>query len=284
MNFIQTVGMTVQRHGPTIMTVVGVGSVIASGVLACNATIKAEQVMKDTRLDSEVIKESAYTDKKEYDRALTKVYVNCGRKLVKVYGPAVLLGAFGIGSILYGHRVLCARNLMLTGAYKALTIDFDEYRKRVAEEVGYDEEICIRHNMAMEKRINPETNKEEELIYITSDDPSAWNWRSKFFCESSIYWSENPEENREFLLKIQNDMQEIFDKKGYLFLNTVYKALDIPETYAGSVCGWLKGLGDKYIDFGLYDTSKEGIRRFVNGYESVVLLDFNDDGYIADKI
>ena len=79
-------------------------------------------------------------------------------------------------------------------------------------------------------------------------------------------------------------MQKLFNKKGYLFLNTVYRALDIPETYAGSVCGWVKGLGDNQIDFGLFDTSREGIRRFVNGYEAVVLLDFNDDGYIADKI
>ena len=284
MSLVQTVGMAVQRHGPTIMTVAGVCGVVGGGILACKATIKAEQVMKDTRLDSEVIKESAYTDKKEYDRALTKVYLNCGRELAKVYGPSVLLGAFGIGAILYGHKVVCARNIMLTGAYKALTMDFDEYRKRVAEEFGRDSELCIRHDMAMEKKTNPETGMDEEWMYIMSDDPAAWNARSKFFCESSIYWSEDPEANRDFLMKVQTEMQKRFNKKGYLFLNDVYKALDIPETYAGSVCGWVKGLGDNQIDFGLFDMSREGIRRFVNGYEAVVLLDFNDDGYIADKI
>lgn len=284
MGLVQTIGMTVQRHGPTIMTVAGICSVVGGGVLACKATLKVEKIMEDTRYNSEIVKETGYTDKKEYDKALTKVYIGCGKELVKAYGPSILLGVFGIGSILYGHKVICTRNLMLTGAYKALTMDFDEYRRRVSEEFGYDNELCIRHDMAIEKKKNKETGEEEEWMYIMSDDPAAWNARSKFFCESSIYWSEDPEENRDFLLKVEEEMQKKFDKKGYLFLNTVYKALDIPETYAGSVCGWVKGLGDNRIDFGLFDMNKEGIRRFVNGYEAVVLLDFNDDGYIADKI
>ena len=284
MSLIQTIGMTVQRHGPTIMTVAGVCGVVGGGVLACKATLKAEKIMDKTQLDAEVIRESAYTDEKAYDRALTKVYMNCGKELAKAYGPAVLLGVFSISAILYGHKVVCARNLMLTGAYKALTMDFDAYRERVAEEFGYDTEVCLRHNLAMEKRTNPETGVEEEWLYVISDDPAAWNARSKFFCESSIYWTKDPEANMQFLLKVEEEMQKLFNKKGYLFLNTVYRELDIPETYAGSVCGWVKGLGDNRIDFGLFDRDREDIRRFVNGYEPTVLLDFNDDGYIADKI
>ena len=284
MGLIQTIGMTVQRHGPTIMTVAGVCSVVGGGVLACKATLKVEQVMENTRCNSEAVKESGYSDIKVYRRELAKVYAHTGRDLAKLYGPSILMGVFGVGAILYGHKVVCARNVMLTGAYKALTMDFDAYRDRVAEEFGYDTEVCLRHNLAMEKVKNPETGVEEEYLYVMSDDPAAWNARSKFFCESSIYWSPDPEENMQFLLKVENRMQDLFDKKGYLFLNTVYRELDIPETYAGSVCGWVKGLGDNKVDFGLFDQSREGIRRFVNGYEPTVLLDFNDDGYIADKI
>lgn len=284
MGLLQTIGMTVQRHGPTIMTVAGVCSVVGGGVLACKATLKVEKIMDETRCNSEAVKESGYSDITAYRRELAKVYAHTGRELAKVYGPSILMGAFGVGAILYGHKVICARNVMLTGAYKALTMDFDAYRDRVAEEFGYDTEVCLRHNLAMEKRKNPETGIEEEYLYVMSDDPAAWNARSKFFCESSIYWSPDPEENMQFLLKTEKRMQDLFDKKGYLFLNTVYKELDIPETYAGSVCGWVKGLGDSRIDFGLFDQNREGIRRFVNGYEPTVLLDFNDDGYIADKI
>ena len=287
MNIVRTIGMTVQRHGPTIMTVAGVVGVVGGGVLACRATIKAEHVIEDCKLNVEVVKESGISDKREYDRELSKAYFHAVGDIAKAYAPAVILGGLSIGSILYGHNILCKRNVMIMGAYKALTTDFDEYRLRVQDKIGYDEEVKVRHNVLrreVEGEIDPETGEPEYIEYILSDDPAAWNARSKFFCESSIYWTEDPEKNLEFLLEVQKDMQRLFDKKGYLLLNSVYKALDIPETYAGSVCGWVKGYGDNVIDFGLHNTEHEGIRRFINGLEAVVLLDFNDDGYILDKI
>ena len=41
--------------------------------------------------------------------------------------------------------------------------------------------------------------------------------------------------------------------------------------------------GDNYVDFGIYK-NKEGNRRFINGYEYNILLDFNVDGVIYDLI
>ena len=41
--------------------------------------------------------------------------------------------------------------------------------------------------------------------------------------------------------------------------------------------------GDNFVDFGLYDLTNEAKRRFVNGYERTILLDFNVDGVIYDK-
>lgn len=281
---VNKIGFIANRHGPKILTVAGVTGVVGGGILACKATLKAEKIMIDHQTNVEVIRESGYSDQKLYDKAITNVYLNTAKNLAAAYGPAIIIGSLSIGSILYGHRILNTRNLMLMGAYKSLTMDYDEYRKRVQDHIGYDEEIKIRHNVQTIEKENPETGEPEYFEYIVSDDPCAWNARSKFFCESSIYWTEDPEKNLEFLRSVEKEMQRLFDKKGYLFLNTVYKALDIPETYAGSVCGWIKGYGDNTIDFGLYNTDHEAIRRFINGYEPVVLLDFNDDGYILNKI
>ena len=281
---VQQIGRAVVRHGPTIMTVAGIAGVVGGGVLACKATIKAEEIMAEHQSNAEAVRESGYSIEEEYNEAITKVYIHTAKELLKAYGPALILTGVSISSILYGHRVLCVRNVMLAGAYKALTMDYDEYRKRVQDKIGYDEEVKIRHNIQKIDVKNLETGEMDYLEYVLSDDPCAWNARSKFFCESSIYWTEDPEANLNFLREVEKDMQKLFNKKGYLFLNTVYKALDIPETYAGSVCGWIKGLGDNKIDFGLYNMDHEGVRRFINGYEAVVLLDFNDDGYIADKI
>ena len=69
-----------------------------------------------------------------------------------------------------------------------------------------------------------------------------------------------------------------------MFLNEVYDMLGIPKSKAGQVVGWVydeeNPVGDNYVDFGIYDLSKERVRRFVNGDERNILLDFNVDGNI----
>ena len=66
--------------------------------------------------------------------------------------------------------------------------------------------------------------------------------------------------------------------------------LGIPKTAAGQQVGWIydpknpKHEGDNFVDFGIYDISKEANRNFVNGYEKCVWIDPNVDGYILDKI
>jgi hypothetical protein len=58
--------------------------------------------------------------------------------------------------------------------------------------------------------------------------------------------------------------------------------LDVDRTKAGAVVGWvISDNGDNFIDFGIYEAMNA---RFVNGWERSILLDFNVDGVIYDKI
>lgn len=287
MSLIAGVRVLVSNHGPTIMTVAGVTGVVGAGVLACKATIKVQDIKLDTVAKVEAIKESGYTDEAEYNAAIRKEYFAAGRAFARAYGPAIIIGALSIGSILYGHRVLCGRNLVLAGAYKALTCNFDDYRARVKERFGEDVARSVTHDMRTDTiHIWDKDGERDEIVEYVPETMAGnpTSDRSVFFDDMSIYWSENPEENKEFLLKLQKRAQEKFDKDGYLFLNWIYKRLDVPENYAGANCGWVKGLGDNEIDFGIYDIYSAASRRFVNGLEPVILLNFNDDGYIADKI
>ena len=56
----------------------------------------------------------------------------------------------------------------------------------------------------------------------------------------------------------------------------------LPCSMNGVVYDKKNPIGDNYVDFGIYDTSKEANRNFVNGYERTILLDFNVDGNILD--
>ena len=279
--------VVMSNHGPTIMTIAGVTGVVGAGVMACRATIKIQDVRLDTVANVEAIKESGYTDVEQQKADIRKEYFRAGREYLKAYGPSIIIGALSIGSILYGHRVLCGRNLALAGAYKALTMDYDGFRDRVRQRLGDDMARSITHDTVTETiHVFDKDGERDEIIEYVPENMghNPTSDRSVFFDEISIYWSENPEENKEFLLKLQEQAQKKFDKDGYLLLNWVYKKLDVPETYAGANCGWVKGYGDDVIDFGIYDIYSAASRRFVNGLEPVILLNFNDTGYILDKI
>lgn len=117
---------------------------------------------------------------------------------------------------------------------------------------------------------------------------------ARFFDETSPYWYKNsglrendgPEMNLFFLRAQQNYANEKLKARGYLFLNEVYEMLGMPKTKAGQIVGWIykenNTDGDNYVDFGIYRTEKNA--KFVNGYENSILLDFNVDGAIIDKM
>jgi hypothetical protein len=87
-----------------------------------------------------------------------------------------------------------------------------------------------------------------------------------------------------FLKQKQHYANDLLRTRGHLFLNDVYKMLDIPETIAGQTVGWVYNkdnpIGDNYVDFGIYNQKSGAARRFVNGIERNILLDFNVDGNI----
>jgi hypothetical protein len=109
---------------------------------------------------------------------------------------------------------------------------------------------------------------------------------SRFYDEqSSNNWRPDPEMNMLFLSAQQNYLNDKLKRRGHMFLNEVYDALGLSHTQAGAAVGWRwnKGSGDDYIDFGCWD-GDEPSKRFFNGREGAILLDFNVDGLIQDKI
>lgn len=95
----------------------------------------------------------------------------------------------------------------------------------------------------------------------------------------------DPEYKLMFLRQTEVYATEKLKAQGYLFLNDVYEMLGIPKIKAGQFVGWIydeeNPVGDNYVDFGIY---KLGNKDFVNGFERSILLDFNVDGNILEKL
>lgn len=296
------VGFKLRKHSPEILMVAGVVGTVASAVMACKATLKVNEVVEETKENIEKIHTATEKGKTESGldysaedskKDLTIVYAQTGLKFVKLYAPAVILGTLSITSILASNNILRKRNIALGAAYAAIDKSFKEYRGRVIERFGEAVDRELKYNIKSQKIeevvTDPETGKEKK-VKSTVDviDPNLYSEYARFFDDGCKGWEKNAEYNLMFLRATQNFANDLLRSRGYLFLNDVYDMLGIERTKAGQIVGWVYDPdnpdhnGDNYVDFGIYDMRKPKARDFVNGYERVILLDFNVDGNIWD--
>ena len=287
----------VRKHSPEILAAVGVVGVVGSTIMACKATTKLSEILDDTKESIDKIKEveqdPKYEDKYNAEDAkkdLSIVYVQSGVKIVKLYLPALAIGTASLGCLLASNNILRKRNAALSAAYMTVDKSFKEYRKRVAERFGDEIEKEIRYNIKaqqIEETVVDENGNETTVVTeVKAADPNSYSDYARFFDESCAAWKNDPEYNLMFLKAQQQYANDLLKSRGRLFLNEVYRMLGIDETKAGQVVGWIYDpecpVGDNFVDFGIYDMSRERVRAFVNGYETNILLDFNVDGNIWD--
>lgn len=288
----------IQKHSPEILVVTGIIGVVGAAVMACKATTKADDIIVEHNERMDTIHKVSEMESEEYSLEDVKkdtaiVYTQTAVKFCKLYGPSVLLGVTSIAAILAGHNILHKRNVALAAAYATIDKGFKEYRSRVVERFGKELDKELRYNIKAKEfekvLVDEKTGKEEvKKETVSVAELNEYSEYSKFYDDGCKGWTKDPELNRMFLMQIQNYANDKLQKKGYLFLNEVYEMLGIPKTKAGQIVGWIydevNPIGDNYVDFGLYDTSREKTRDFVNGYERTVLLDFNVDGNILDNM
>ena len=289
-------GFQIKKHSPEILIVAGIAGVVTSAVMACKATTKINDILDQTKeevgkvndaLDNEKISEDVYS-KEDAKKDLAIIYIQTGVKLVKLYGPSLILGALSITSILASNNILRKRNVALAAAYATIDNSFKEYRSRVIERFGKDLDRELKYNIKAKEisettvdENGKETTVTKTVPVVESEEPSDY---ARFFCEGCAGWTKDPEMNLVFLKQQQNWANELLKTRGHLFLNEVYDMLGIERSKAGQVVGWVYDETnpdcDNYVDFGIYDIYNERKRAFVNGWERSILLDFNVDGDI----
>lgn len=272
-----------QKASPNVLFCAGVVGMIGSTVLACRATLKLESIIEETQGNLALANTIEHTDYSDRDRQkdICIIYTRSVVKITKQYGPAILLGAASIGALTKSHNMLNQRNLALTAAYAAVDEAFGKYRGRVVDKYGRDQDEEFRYGTE-EVEIVDDKGKIASRVQVGPDAASMY---ARFFDPYSRSWSKEPEYNLAFLRNQQNWANDQLRVRGHLLLNEVYDMLGLDRTSAGSVVGWIiSNDGDNFVDFGFSDSSKEGVRNFVNGREGSILLDFNVDGVIWDKI
>lgn len=295
-----------KKHSPEILMITGVVGIITSGVMACKATLKVNDILEEAKSDIEkvhtVLNDESVTEEKysEMDskKDLAAIYVQTGLKLAKVYGPSLIIGTLSITSMFASNNILRKRNVALAAAYAVVDKSFKEYRGRVIDRFGEEVDRQIKYNlktMKVDEVITDENGKEKKVKKkIEVGGPDMYSPYAIIFDETNPYWEKDAELNKFFLQSRQAQANDKLRANGYLFLNDVYEMLGHEKTKAGQVVGWVydpeSGEGDNYVDFGLYDIytkpkyEAEAKAAFINGYERSVIIDFNVDGNIWEKM
>lgn len=291
---------TIKKNSPEILLGAGIVGFVGTVVLACRATCRADEVLEFHRRkikdinDAKEIADADPEGEMSYDVEIYRQdkairYLKTTGSLAKLYAPTVAVGALSLACILTSRNIMQKRYLGVVAAYNGLSAAFEEYRKRVRDEYGEGLDKHFRYGTTYEELPvydeNGKKTKEKEQVEKTETGMVMQTDDScRFFDSSNPNWDKNPAFSMMWLRGQQNILNDILHTRGHVFLNEVYDALGFPHTPQGAVLGWIDGEGDNCIDFGLYDQNKENVRRFVNGVDNVIMLEFNHDGVIWDKI
>lgn len=285
----------VQKASPQIMFAGGVIGAVGATVLACRATLKLSETLEKGEMLTEranvLLSRSndngatPYTEK-QHAKDLTVIKIRTILDVTKLYGPAVGLGVISIGLLTGSHVVLNKRNASLTAAYAAVDKAFDQYRARVREDLGEEKDRHFRYGMEEVHETVEKKDGSHKVVKHQRVGTEGNSQYARFFDPMCAPWQKNPEYNAAFLRAQQAYANEMLQARGHVFLNEIYDNLGIPRSGAGAMVGWVVGRGgDDYIDFGIFnDDAGPKVRDFVNGREHSILLDFNVDGIIYDKI
>lgn len=302
------VAFKLKKAAPTIAVIGGAVGTVGAGVWAVKKTATdAPEVLDDIKAEIDKAK-SENGGKKE----LVQAYARGGLKIVKLYSGPVILEVGSVCAILYGYKIINGR-LVAMGATAAALEEtnrrtqqaINNYRQALAERYGADFEKDLyfeegdmivnfgdpKKATPVEKTVDEDGNEHEEeghweLSRDTKNPCDVISPYAVIFDETSTEWSTDPEYNKMTLRRIQQICNDLLHARGHLFLNDVYHELGLPDTKFGQMVGWIDGGdGDGYVDFGIYDVAAVNNRKeFINGYEPSIILDFNVDGVIWDKI
>jgi hypothetical protein len=299
-----SVGFKLKKHSPEILIVTGIVGVVASTVMACKATTKVNEVVKkgkaaindvhDKAADVEagIISAEEYTPEIQR-KELTVAYAKTGFELVKLYAPAVTIGALSLTAIISSNNILRKRNVALAAAYASTDKLFKEYRGRVVDRFGKEIDRELRYNIKT-KEIEETTTTEDgsevtQKKTVKVAEVPVYDEFTRIFDETCPCWVKNAEKNMFFLKQQERWANDKLRTQGYLFVNDIYESLGFDKTAAGQVVGWTYEKGNPesegYVDFGIFDEAYvHRNSRFINGYERSIILSFNHEGNILEYV
>jgi len=286
-----------QKNSPEIFMGLGIVTLGASLIGVGRASLKANEVIKEHKANLENINECLENSEK-YDYThedanidIKKSYRNMALQMVCLYGPSIALAGVSVACFVHSNSILKSRNAALSSALAGVTREFKRYREKVIEKYGADVDREMRYAIKKEKVKDPDTNEKTEKAFgEKTSSENDYGPTTRIFDELNPNWQPVNAFNRSFLQAQERYANNILIARGVLYLNDVYDMLGFDKTPEGQVLGWLYRPNDNnhgganFVDFGMFNFAKTSSKDFALGLTDSVVLDFNIDGYILDKV
>lgn len=286
---------SLMKNSPEILLGAGIACAAAGTIVACKATLMIPEIKEE--YNAALYELEKYEAAEEVDdgyvrKETRKLSFHTGVRVVRIFAVPAALELMALLLVLKSHGVIKDRYLGASSECAALAAGFSTYRKLVREKYGdkIDQEFRFGVHTEEIEETKIDSKGKEKIVKkkVKVIDGQEISQYAKFFDAASCEWQDDPEYNLMFLKKMEqvaNDMLHGRGPNGILFLNEVYDLLDIPRTKAGQLCGWINNPddpdSDDYVDFGIFNKTNE---YFVNGYDDVVLLDFNCAANVYEKL
>ena len=275
---LSAIAMGLKKRAPQILIVAGVAGGVTATVIACKKTRKIDEVIEKNQKDiqelHQVINHSPVDT--------IKTYTTCGLRFVRHYALPLAIGAASVAMIFGGAAIFKKRIATLAAAYAALEASYNKYRESVkALDPSLDAKAIsgITAKEAEKKNLPDEMTKHLANPYVYIWDDSS----EQFSKDSDLSLSVN----RMKITSLESYFTAILKARGYVFLNDILDRLDIQQTKAGQLCGWVweKDNADGDNDIRISITEREQSSVYDPDKKiTALVLEFNCDGGIVNRL
>lgn len=248
------IGGAISKNSPTILTGLGVAGLISTVVLAVKATPKAVQI-----LENEVYNGgsgiSKCDDQDTISIPLSLPVKDVIRLTWRCYLPAAIMGSVTIGCIIGANSISLRRNAAIASLYSLSEKAIKEYKAKVVEKIGKDDERKIRQDISRD-RMERTPVKDNEIIITGNGETLCYDAFSGRYFKSS----------KDEIIRVLNKLSRDLMSDMLIPVNQVYYELDLSGIKVGDDMGWNIDDGLIIPDFGSQLT-KDGIPCLVLDYE-----------------
>lgn len=218
---VKNLGKVISRNSPYILTGLGCGGVLATAIFTGRACLNADRYLRQEHIDPDDL---------------------TAQEMVKetwmFFVPPVIMGTATVGCIIGANAVNQSRNASLAALYSLSETALQEYKNKVAEEIGKNKELRVR-NAVMQDHIDARPAGDQTII-ITGN--------GNMLCYDSLcdrYFRSSAEKIRQQVLDLNYDLMS----EMWLDLNDLYFAIGLPYTKLGAQVGFDLDKGKIEVDY-----------------------------------